>query len=180
MAETPPSAANGQTTSGTEHESSGMPQFDTALWPGQMVWVLIIFAVIMVLMSRIFVPKIGGAIEGRESKIEADIAEARRLKAEADAKAEESAAQTAQARAAAQRVALEARTKAQAEIAARLSEEEAKLAQTTAAAEARIASAREQAMGNVRTIATDTARAIVEKLTGKAATAAEVQAAEKA
>jgi F-type H+-transporting ATPase subunit b len=172
MAETPST----ETTAHTEHESSGLPQFDTAQWPGQIVWFLIIFAVLMFLMSRIFVPKIGGAIEGREDKIGGDIAEARRLKAEAEAQAEDAAAQTAQARSAAQRVALEARSKAQAEAAAKLAVEEAKLAETTAAAEARIAVARDKAMGSVRTIAADTAQAIVEKLTGKAASAAELQA----
>jgi F-type H+-transporting ATPase subunit b len=180
MAETPHPVAAGETSASTEHESSGLPQFDTAQWPGQMVWFLIIFAVLLFLMSRIFVPRIGGAIESREDKIGGDIAEARRLKAEAEAHAEEAAAKTAQARAAAQRVALEARAKAQAEIAARLAEEEAKLAETTSAAEARIGVARDQAMTNVRAIAVDTARAIVEKLTGKAASPAEVQAAGKA
>jgi F-type H+-transporting ATPase subunit b len=164
---------------GAEH-ASGLPQFNTDYWPGQVVWVLIIFAVLLALMSRVFVPKIGGAVEGREATIEGDIAEARRLKVEADAKAEEAAAQTAQARAAAQRVALEARTKAQAEIAAKLTAEEARLAETTAAAEGRIAAAREQAMSNVRTIAADTAQAIVEKLTGKAASAGELDALRKA
>ncbi|MEY3841477.1 MAG: hypothetical protein RLZZ542_587, partial [Pseudomonadota bacterium] len=46
-------------------------------------------------------------------------------------------------------------------------------------AEAAIAKTRDAAMANVSTIASDTARAIVEKLTGKAATAAEADAAVK-
>ena len=175
MAEAPHTAP-GETAAGAEHQSGGLPQFNTELWPGQIVWFLIFFGILLFLVSRVFVPRIGGAIEGREGKIGGDIAEARRLKAEAEAQAEEAAAQTAQARAAAQRVALEARAKAQAEIAARLAVEEAKLAETTSAAEARIAVARDQAMGNVRGIAADTAQAIVVKLTGKPASAGELQA----
>ena len=66
------------------------------------------------------------------------------------------------------------------EAAEKLAVEEAKLVETTSAAEARIMKARESAMSNVRGIANDAAQAIVTKLTGKAATAAELQAVGKA
>jgi F-type H+-transporting ATPase subunit b len=162
-----------------EHAEGGLPQFDFSQWPGQILWFLIVFFAILIFV-RVFVsPKVGGTIEAREGKITGDIAEARRLKDEADAQAQAAAAEAAQARAAAQKVGAEARAKAQAEIAARLAEEEAKLAATGAEAEARIAKAREAAMTNVAGIAADTAKAIVEKLTGKTATAAELAAAAK-
>ena len=182
MAATPHTepGAHGETTAATEHESSGLPQFDTTHWPGQIVWFLIIFAVLLFLMRNVFVRRIGGGIEDREHKISGDIAEARRLKDQADAEVEEANAEMAKARAATQRLALEARTKAKAEIAAGLAAEEAKLAETVAAAETQIAAARDQAMTNVRSIGVDTARAIVEKLTGQPATAAEVEAAGRA
>ena len=180
MAEAPHTAP-GETATGVEQEAGGgLPQFNTDYWPGQVLWFLIIFGVLLFLMRTVFVPKIGGAIEGREDKIGGDIAEARRLKSEAEAQAEDAAANTAQARSAAQRVALDARAKAQAEAAARMAQEEAKLAETTAAAEARIYAARDAAMGHVRKIADDTAQAMVEKLTGKAASAAELNAVARA
>ena len=162
-----------------EHAEGGLPQFDFSQWPGQILWFLIVFFAVLVFV-RVFVsPKVGGTIDAREGKITGDIAEAPRLKDEADAQAQEAAAEAAQARAAAQKVGAEARAKAQAEIAARLAEEEAKLAATGAEAEARIAKAREAAMTKVAGIASDTAKAIVEKLTGKTATAAELAAAAK-
>jgi F-type H+-transporting ATPase subunit b len=157
--------------------SGGLPQFDPQWWPGQIFWFLVIFALVFLLMRHVFVPKIGGTIEARDGKIEGDIAQARTLKDQADAEAQTAAAETASARAASQKLAADARAKAQAEIAARLAEEEAKLNQTLEAAETRIFAARDQAMGHVRTIAADTAGAIVAKLTGKAASAAEISAA---
>jgi F-type H+-transporting ATPase subunit b len=165
---------------GAEHQSKGLPQFDTTQWAGQAVWFLIIFGVVLLLMRFIFVPRIGGAIEAREEKISGDIADARRLKDEADVQAQAAAAETAQARAAAQRVGAEARAKAQAEIAARLAEEEAKLAAVGATAEAEIDKARDAAMANVQSLAAETAQAIVSKLTGRAATTAELTAARAA
>jgi F-type H+-transporting ATPase subunit b len=159
------------------HESAGLPQFDIAWWPGQILWFLIVFFGIMAFMRWFVVPRLGGTIEQREGHISGQIAEARRLKEAADSEAAQAAAETAQARSAAQKVAGEARAKAQAEIAARLGEKEAELAEKGAAAEARIATARDAAMKNVQTIAADTAGAIVQKLTGKAATAAELASA---
>ena len=164
-------------TAPPEGGAGGLPQFDLAAWPGQMAWFLIFFAIVFVLMVRVFVPRIGGAIEARDAKMSADVAEAWRMKDEAEAQAKEAAAETAQARASAQRLAADARAKAQAEAAARLAAEEAKLAEASASAEARIAAARETAMGNVATIAKDAASAIVQKLTGKAATATELASA---
>ena len=70
-----------------------------------------------------------------------------------------------------------ARAKARAEIDKALAAEEARLADVAAVSDAAIAKARDKAMGNVATIAQDTAQAIVAKLTGKAATAAEFSAA---
>ena len=171
--------AGAEAAGGHGEGGGGLPQFDFAQWPGQILWFLIIFFGLMLFVRFFAAPKVGGTIEAREGKIAGDIAEARRLKDEADAQAQAAAAEAAQARAAAQKVGAEARAKAQAEIAARLAEEEAKLAATGAEAEARIAKAREAAMSNVAGIASDTAKTIVEKLTGQAATAAELSAAAK-
>lgn len=167
-----------ETTEGTAPaEAGGLPQFDPAWWPGQIAWFLIIFLLVFILMRTIFVPRIGGTIANRDATIEGDIAKARQLKEEADAQVAAAAAETAAARSSAQKLASEARAKAQAEIAAGLAKEEAKLAETTAKAEASIAEARDKAMGGVKAIAVDTAQAIVAKLTGKPATAAEIEAA---
>ncbi len=166
-----------ESTAAPEAKAAGLPQFDFQWWPGQIVWFLIMFLVVLLFVRLFAAPRIGGTIDAREDKISGDIADARRLKDEAEAQAAAAAAETAQARAAAQRVAAEARAKAQAEVAARLAEEEAKLAEKGAVAEARIAKARDAAMANVTGIASDTAGVIVSKLTGKAATAAELTAA---
>ena len=54
---------------GAEHASAGLPQFDLGQWPGQMVWMLIVFGVMLILFARVFVPKVGGTIAAREDKI---------------------------------------------------------------------------------------------------------------
>jgi hypothetical protein len=90
---------------GAEHASAGLPQFDLGQWPGQMVWMLIVFGVMLLLFARVFVPKVGGTIAAREDKIGGDIGQARRLRDEAEAQAKAAAEELAQARARAQKLA---------------------------------------------------------------------------
>ncbi|HTX51732.1 MAG TPA: hypothetical protein VME40_20340 [Caulobacteraceae bacterium] len=157
--------------------SAGLPQFDLGQWPGEIVWMLIVFGVLLVLFSKVFVPKVGGTIAAREDKIGGDIGEARRLRDEAEAQAKAAAEELAQARARAQKLAADAKAEAAAEAARRQAAEEARLGQLMAEAEARIGAARTEAMSQVRGIAADAAGAIVEKLTGRAAGAAEIERA---
>jgi F-type H+-transporting ATPase subunit b len=157
-----------------ESGSGGLPQFDLAQWPGQMVWMLIIFGVLIFLFAKVFVPMVGGTITAREDKISGDIGEARRLRDEAQAQSQAAADEMASARARSQKLALDAKAAANAEATARRTSEDAKLAETLSAAETRIAAVKTEAMTHVRAIAGETAQAMVERLTGKAATTAEV------
>jgi F-type H+-transporting ATPase subunit b len=165
-----------ESTEAPKHESSGLPQLQFEHWGGQIVWLLLIFAVLFAVLSKVLLPRVSGAIETRGAKIAGDIADARRLKDEAEVQARAAAAEVAEARAKAQKTAADAKAKASAEAAERQAKEEAVLAEKLAAAEARIQVARDEAMGHVRAVASETAGAIVEKLTGKAASAAELKA----
>lgn len=166
-----------ETTEAPKHESGGLPQLQFEHWGGQIVWLLLIFAFLYVVLSKVLLPRVSGAIEERGGKIAGDIADARRMKDEAEAQARAAAAEVAEARAKAQKTAADAKAKASAEAAERQAKEEAVLAEKLAAAEASIQAARDQAMSQVRVVAEETAGAIVEKLTGKAASAAELKSA---
>lgn len=165
-----------ETTEAPKHESSGLPQLQFEHWGGQIVWLLLIFAVLFAVLSKVLLPRVSGAIETRGAKIAGDIADARRLKDEAEVQARAAAAEVAEARAKAQKTAADAKAVASAAAAERQAKEEAVLAEKLAAAETRIQVARDEAMSHVREVASETAGAIVEKLTGKVASAAELKA----
>ena len=171
MADAPVTAT---TAPASPQGAGGLPQFDSTWWPGEMVWFAIIFLVVFILMAKVFVPRISGAITGREDKISGDIAQARALKEQAEAQSAAADAEMAQARARAQKLAAEAKARVQAETSARQASEEAKLNETLAAAETAIRASRDAAMTHVQEIASDTARAIVEKLSGRTASADDV------
>jgi F-type H+-transporting ATPase subunit b len=174
-----PHGAAASTEAAGKGGSGGLPQFDNTWWAGQIVWLAIIFAVLYVVLAKVLLPKVTRTIDAREGKISGDIADARRLKQEAEAQAAAAAEEMAQARSKAHKVASDAKAKSAAAAAERQGVEEAKLNDRLTAAEAEIRAARDQAMGNVKTIAVETAQAIVERLTGDKVTKAAVQAAAK-
>lgn len=185
MADQPPPSPEGVAPQGTaasteaqgQGGSGGLPQFDPSWWAGQIVWLVVIFVVLYAVLSKMLLPKVGGAIDAREGRIAGDIADARRLKQEAEAQAATAAAEMAEARAKAQKLGSDAKAKSAAQAADRQKAEEAKLNERLALAEADIRSARDQAMTNVQGIAVETAQAIVEKLTGAKASSADIKAA---
>lgn len=172
-----PEATSTTATAGHEGKSGGLPQFRFEYWGGQIVWLLIVFAILYVLLAKVFVPRLRGIQDTRAKTIADAVEQARKVQAEADAQAEAAKAEIESARAQARRLAAEAKAKAQAEMAASQAAEDARLNAQLEEAEARIRGMRDQAMTNVRGIAADTAEAMVAKLTGKAASRAEVEAA---
>jgi len=165
-----------QTVQQPEHQG-GLPQFRTEYWAGQIIWLVILFAALYLLLSRVFVPRLRRVRDEREQAIGGAIEEARRVRAEADAQAAAAKAEMAEARAKAQAQAADAKARAAAESAERHRAQEAELAQKLAAAEDRIRASRDAAMGSVQAVASETAAAIVEKLTGQGASPAELDAA---
>jgi F-type H+-transporting ATPase subunit b len=118
-------------------------------------------------MSKLALPRIGSILEEREKHIEGDIAAADRLKKQSEEAIAAYEKALADARANAQAIAAETRAKQLAEAEAARKKLEDQLSMRLAEAEKTIAATKEAAMSNVRGIAVDTAKAIVERLIGK-------------
>jgi F-type H+-transporting ATPase subunit b len=158
-------------------ESGGLPQFKFEYWGGQIVWLFLIFAVLYVLLAKVFVPRLRRIQDNRQATIAEAVNQARSVQAEAEAQAKAAQAEINDARARSRGLAADAKAKAAAELAASQKAEDDRLQAQMDEAEARIRSLRDQAMTNVRGIAGETAQAMVEKLTGQKVTAAEIDAA---
>ena len=158
-------------------EGGGLPQFRMEYWGGQIVWLLIIFAILYVLLAKVFTPRLRKIQDTRAQTIADAVEQARTVQAEADAQAKAAQAELEDARARARRLAADAKAKAQAEMSASQATEDQRLNAELEQAEARIRALRDQAMGNVRGIAAETAEAMVAKLTGQAPTRADIDAA---
>jgi F-type H+-transporting ATPase subunit b len=143
-----------------------MPQLDYHTFAPQLVWLAISFVILYVLMSRVALPKVHGAIELRRQHLAGDLGRASALKEEAEAALAAYQKMLADARAAAQETLRQTGEKLAAEAAERQRQLAAVLAEQIAAAETRIAAGKEAALGEVRSIAAEVGGAIVEKLIG--------------
>ena len=169
--------AGGHGSTEAAHESGGLPQFEFEYWGGQIVWLLLLFAILYVLIAKVFAPRLRGVMDLRAKTIGDAIDEARKVQAETEAQAAAAEAELAEARSRAHRTAAEAKARIGEDVARRQAAEEARLNERLAEAEARIRAMQEKAMTGVAGIAADTAQAIAEKLTGDKVSRAEVDAA---
>jgi F-type H+-transporting ATPase subunit b len=149
----------------TEH-GRGFPPFAPETFASQLFWFILFFVTLYLLMSRIALPRVGGILDQRRRAVEGDLATAQRLKDESDAAIVSYEKALAEARGRAQALANETREKAARTAEARRKEVDARLNARLAEAEKAIASKRSAAMANVRSIASEAAPAIVERLTG--------------
>lgn len=159
-----------------EHEAGGLPQFEAQHWFGQIVYLLILFFVLYLLVAKIFAPRMRKVMDERADTIANAVAAARQVQAEAAAQAAAAQAEVAKARADARATAAAAKARVTEEANARQAAEEAVVNARIAEAETAIGRTRDAAMANVAAIASDAATAMVERLTGKAATPAEIAA----
>lgn len=160
-------------------EAGGLPQFEFQHWGGQIVYLLFLFVLLYIFIARVFAPRMRRVIDERQTAISTAIDTARQVQAEAEGQAQAARNEVEQARAAARATAAAAKARANEEAARRAAEQEAVTEARISEAEARIAKTRDAALAQVSDIASDTARALVERLTGKAPTATELSAAVK-
>jgi F-type H+-transporting ATPase subunit b len=155
----------------------GFPPFQAQHFPSQLVWLTLTFVLLYVLMSKVALPRIGAILADRSKRISDHLAEAQRLKDQSDAANAAYEKALADARNRAQAIAAATRQKQAAEADEAQKRLEAQLQERLAAAERSITATRTSAMANVRTIAADTAGAIVQRLIGTTPSEQDVAAA---
>src|SRR5262245_945935 len=114
--ETAPATGTEGTTVPSEPEEHGsFPPFDSSTYPSQILWLVICFGLFFLFLRRVVIPRIGNILNVRSTRIEQDLAEAAKLKGEADAAAAAFEQELAEARLKANAIGQQARDAAKAE-----------------------------------------------------------------
>ena len=159
------------TTAHTEADGghkAPFPPFQKDTFASQLVSLLVAFVALYLIVSRIALPRVGSLLNERQNKIEGDLVAAQKLKDDSDAALKAYENELASARSRAQAIGAETREKLNATSEAARKTLEEQLSVKLAEAEKTIAATRQAAMSNVRSIASDAAIAIVQRLTGVA------------
>ncbi len=162
---------------GGAHEGGAFPPFDPANFQSELIWLALVFGALYLMMSKVALPRVANILATRKDKIESDLASAAKAQDEAAAAAAAHEKTLNDAKAKAQAVGQAAHAEMTSQADARRHSLEADLNGKIAAAEAQIVATKTAAMANVDSIATETAHAILQHLTGQPADAAAVAAA---
>ena len=156
-----------------------MPQLSqlALVYQSQWFWLLIVLGVIYFFVGRGIVPKVEATVDQRDAKIAEDLAEAERLRAEADKAEEDWRGNINSAHADAQALIVSAKDKAAKDTEKRLAAADKRLAKKLDESAAALDEARRSALSEVEDIAADAAREMVTKLTGVAVKDADARAA---
>jgi F-type H+-transporting ATPase subunit b len=169
-------ATNSHTEQPSGHKGA-FPPFNKTTFASQLFWLVIAFVLLYALMAKVALPRVGAIIENRQKRIAGDIADAGKLKTQSDEAIAAYEKALADARARAQAIANETRDKQAAAAEASRKKIEGELNAKLAEAEKTIAATKQAAMANVRGIAAEAAKAIVERLIGTAPADSAVDAA---
>ncbi len=115
----------------------------------EMLWTTLLFLIFAAILGFVVWPKILGALQSREQKLEGDLVGAEKARAEADEALATYKAQIAEAQKEAQSVVAEARKSAEQAAAKIKADTEAEIAQMKERAQAEIASAKDAALSEV-------------------------------
>jgi F-type H+-transporting ATPase subunit b len=146
----------------------GMPQLDFSTFSNQIFWLVVTLVVIYFILSRIALPRIGGALADRAGTITNDLVEAEELKQRALEAEQAYEKALADARAEAQSINVAMRAEIQAQLDVELAKADAKISARTAEAALALAEIRSSAMVSVKDVAKATAKEIIAVMGGKA------------
>src|SRR5258708_26291306 len=114
MAEQAPQPISSQGHIPAGEQGRVFPRFYSHNFASQILWLALTFIALYVVMSRVALPRIGSILEYRRRHIDNDLQEAQRLKGDSDAAIAAHERALSEARARAQTLASETRTKASA------------------------------------------------------------------
>ncbi|HXQ52268.1 MAG TPA: F0F1 ATP synthase subunit B' [Stellaceae bacterium] len=143
-----------------------MPQLDFSTFPPQLVWLAVTFVALYLVMAYFGLPRVASILGLRRDRIDGDLAQAARMKSEAEAVIAAYERALAEARAAAQATMRETTERLNEAAAERQRKLAATLAAETATAERRIAEAKSQALSGLRNMASELVRAAAMKVAG--------------
>ena len=68
---------------------AGMPQLDPTYWVSQAFWLILVFSILYISISKFYLPKIKDNLDNRENKIKEDLENANKFKEQSEARAKE-------------------------------------------------------------------------------------------
>jgi len=156
---------------------AGMPQLDPTYWASQAFWLILIFTLLYLVLSKLFIPKIKDSIDDRENKIKDDLDEAQELKNVAEKKLKEYELSIENAKKEVQKILFESKNKLNAEIQNKKKNFEKEIDAEIENAEKEIENFKKNSLKIISTISEEMTSKVVEIISGEPMNQSSVKAA---
>jgi F-type H+-transporting ATPase subunit b len=145
-------------------ESGGMPQLNPEFWVSQIFWLILTFGTLLIVLSKLILPKISANLESRKSQILENIEAAEKQRKESELKIKEFDDLVAKSKIEAKNILAQAREKVQKDITSKRETLDRQLDEEIKKAEDEISTLRKNAPEKINKIAIDTSSELVKKL----------------
>ena len=146
---------------------AGMPQLDPTYWASQGFWLILIFTLLYLALSKLFIPKIKNSIDDRENRIKDDLDEAQKLKEVAEAKLKEYEISIENAKKDVQKILFESKNKLNSEIQNKKKTFEKEIETEIENAEKEIESFKKDSLESISKISEEITSKIIENILGE-------------
>lgn len=146
---------------------AGMPQLDPTYWASQGFWLILIFTLLYLALSKLFIPKIKNSIDDRENRIKDDLDEAQKLKEVAEAKLKEYEISIENAKKDVQKILFESKNKLNSDIQNKKKTFEKEIETEIENAEKEIESFKKDSLESISKISEEITSKIIENISGE-------------
>ena len=156
---------------------AGMPQLDPKYWASQAFWLVLIFALLYLTISKFFIPKIKDGLDDRENKIKNDIDEANKLKELSEKRQKEYSLVIENAKKEVQKILNENKNKLSIEIQNKKKIIEKEIEEEIQKAQIEIKNLKKSSINNIGKISEEIAQKIIEEISGDKLNESSIKAA---
>jgi len=156
---------------------AGMPQLDPTYWASQAFWLILIFTLLYLALSKLFIPKIKDGIDNRENQIKDDLDEAQKLKTIAEKKLKEYELTIENAKKEVQKILFESKNKLNSEIQNKKKNFKKEIDAEIKNAEKEIENFKKNCLKSISTISEEMTSKVVEMISGEPMNQSSIKAA---
>jgi len=156
---------------------AGMPQLDPTYWASQAFWLILIFTLLYLALSKLFIPKIKDGIDNRENQIKDDLDEAQKLKTIAEKKLKEYELTIENAKKEVQKILFESKNKLNSEIQNKKKNFKKEIDAEIENAEKEIENFKKDCLKSISTISEEMTSKVVEVISGEPMNQSSIKAA---
>ena len=142
----------------------GMPQLNTEYWAAQIFWLILIFAILYLIIWKIFLPRITYSIENRKSRLVNDLDEVQKLKENAEKKLNEYNIIIEKSKKEAKKIIEDSKKKLDRDIESKKQKFNDEIEKELVAAEKEIKDLKKSSISNINHIATETTTEIIKQI----------------